>query len=125
MSDEVQMKFYGVAIMGLLYISFGIVMLFAFVSVMAGVALPDFLVFNSESYNYLLIGLVNLAAAVGILYRSQSMWSITMVFDAVILIGSLMDIFFTGNAKIAVFVLYLAALMFMMSKEARVWYNVK
>ena len=41
------------------------------------------------------------------------------------LIGSLMDIFFTGNAKIAVFVLYLAALMFMMSKEARIWYNVK
>ena len=124
MTDNVQPKFYGVAIIGLFFMSFGIIMLFAFIIKMTGGQLPDILEFRTESYSILLIGLVNIAAAIGLLYRSKGMWSVTMIFVAVIMVGDLMDIFFTGNTKIAVFIIYLAALMFMMTREVRIWYNV-
>ena len=124
MTDNVQPKFYGVAIIGLFFMSFGIIMLFAFIIKTTGGQLPDILEFRTESYSILLIGLVNVAAAIGLLYRSKGMWSVTMIFVAVIMIGDLMDIFFTGNTKVAVFIIYLAVLMFMMTKEVRIWYNV-
>ena len=125
MAEEVQQRFIGVALIGLIYIAFGIILMFAFISVMIGKGLPDFLEFKSESYNLLLMGLVNIAAAVGLLYRKKGMWSVTMVFLAVIIIGDLMDLFFTGTAKLAVFFIYLAILLYMMSREVRVWYGVK
>ncbi len=125
MAEEVQQRFIGVALIGLLYIAFGIIMLFAFIAVITGKGLPDFLEFKSETYNLLLMGLVNIAAAVGLLYRKKGMWSVTMVFLAVIIIGDLMDLFFTGTAKLAVFFIYLAILLYMMSREVRVWYGVK
>ena len=124
MTDNVQPKFYGVAIIGLFFMSFGIIMLFAFIIKMTGSQLPEILEFRTESYSILLIGLVNIAAAIGLLYRSKGMWSVTMIFVAVIMIGDLMDIFFTGNTKIAVFIIYLAVLMYMMTREVRMWYNV-
>ena len=117
-------KFYGVALMGLFFISFGIIMLFAFIIRTAGGQLPDILEFRTESYSILLIGLVNIAAAIGLLYRTKAMWSVTMIFVAVIMIGDLMDIFFTGNTKITVFILYLAVLLYMMTREVRMWYNI-
>ena len=125
MAEEVQQRFIGVALIGLIYIAFGIILMFAFISVMIGKGLPDFLEFKSESYNLLLMGLVNIAAAVGLLYRKKSMWSVTMVFLAIIIIGDLMDLFFTGTAKLVVFFIYLAVLLYMMSREVRVWYGVK
>ena len=125
MAEEVQQRFIGVALIGLIYIAFGIILMFAFISVMIGKGLPDFLEFKSESYNLLLMGLVNIAATVGLLYRKKSMWSVTMVFLAIIIIGDLMDLFFTGTAKLAVFFIYLAILLYMMSREVRVWYGVK
>ena len=125
MAEEVQQRFIGVALIGLLYIAFGIIMLFAFIAVITGKGLPDFLEFKSETYNLLLMGLVNIAAAIGLLYRKKSMWSVTMVFLAIIIIGDLMDLFFTGTAKLVVFFIYLAVLLYMMSREVRVWYGVK
>ena len=123
MPDE-QPKFTGVALMGLLFIIVGFVMIFAFLITVTGNNLPGFLEFKSESYSMLLLGIVNIVSAAGIFYRNKGMWSVTMIFVAVIMVGDLMDIFFTGNTKIAVFIIYLAVLMFMMTREVRIWYNV-
>ena len=125
MTDSEQPKFYGVALMGLFFMSFGIVMLFAFLIKVTGGELPAVIEFKSESYSILLIGLVNIAAAICLLYRKKGMWSITMVFIAVIIIGNLMDVFFSGNTKVAVFIIYLAVLLYMMTREVRVWYSVE
>ena len=125
MAEERPPTFMGVAIMGLLFITMGVVMVFAFIITVTGNDLPEILEFKSESYSILLIGLVNIAAAVGLLYRSKGMWSVTMIFVAVIMIGDLMDLFFTGTTKIVVFILYLAVLLYMMTNEVRVWYGVK
>ena len=125
MAEERPPTFMGVAIMGLLFITMGVVMVFAFIITVTGNDLPEILEFKSESYSILLIGLVNIAAAVGLLYRSKGMWSVTMIFVAVIMIGDLMDLFFTGTMKIVVFILYLAVLLYMMTNEVRVWYGVK
>ena len=125
MAEERQPAFMGVAIMGLFFIAAGIIMVFAFIITLTGNALPEVLEFKSESYSLLLIGLVNVAAALGLLYRAKSMWSITMIFIAVIMVGDLMDLFFTGTTKIVVLILYLAVLLYMMTNEVRVWYRVK
>ena len=125
MTEERQPAFMGVAIMGLFFIAAGIIMVFAFIITLTGNALPEVLEFKSESYSLLLIGLVNIAAALGLLYRAKSMWSITMIFIAVIMVGDLMDLFFTGTTKIVVLILYLAVLLYMMTNEVRVWYMVK
>ena len=125
MTEERPPTFMGVAIMGLFFIVAGIVMMFAFIITLTGNDLPETLEFRSESYSILLIGLVNIAAAVGLLYRSKGMWSVTMIFVAVIMVGDLMDLFFTGTTKIVVFILYLAVILYMMTNEVRVWYRVK
>ena len=125
MTEERQPAFMGVAIMGLFFIAAGIIMVFAFIITLTGNALPEVLEFKSESYSLLLIGLVNIAAALGLLYRAKSMWSITMIFIAVIMVGDLMDLFFTGTTKIVVFILYLAVLLYMMTNEVRVWYRMR
>ena len=123
MPDE-QPKFTGVALMGLLFIIVGFVMIFAFLITVMGNALPDFLEFKSESYSMLLLGIVNIASAVGIFYRSKSTWSFTIVFIVVIIIGDLMDLFFTGTTKVVVALVYVAVLIFMLTREVRLWYNV-
>ena len=125
MTEERPPAFMGVAIMGLFFIVAGIIMVFAFMITLTGNDLPAVLEFRSESYSLLLIGLVNVAAAVGLLYRAKSMWSITMIFIAVIMVGDLMDLFFTGTTKIVVFILYLAVLLYMMTNEVRVWYRMR
>ena len=125
MTEDRPPAFMGVAIMGLFFIAMGIVMVFAFIITLTGNDLPGILEFKSESYSLLLIGLVNIAAAVGLLYRAKSMWSITMIFIAVIMVGDLMDLFFIGTTKIVVFILYLAVLLYMMTNEVRVWYRMK
>ena len=125
MTEERPPTFTGVAIMGLFFIAAGIVMIFAFIITLTGNDLPEILEFKSESYSLLLIGLVNIAAAVGLLYRAKSMWSITMIFVAVIIVGDLMDLFFTGTTKIVIAILYLAVILYMMTNEVRVWYGMK
>ena len=125
MTEERPQSFMGVAVMGLFFIAVGIVMVFAFIITITGNDLPEILEFRSESYSILLIGLVNIAAAVGLLYRAKSMWSITMIFVAVIIVGDLMDLFFTGTTKIVVAILYLAVILYMMTNEVRVWYGMK
>ena len=125
MAQSTQTSSVGMAIIGLFFITAGFVMVFAFIIKVTGGDLPEFLEFRAEPYNLLLIGLVNLAGAVGLLYRAKSMWSITMIFIAVIMVGDLMDLFFSGNTKIAVFIIYLAVLLYMMSNDARVWYRVR
>ena len=125
MTEERPQSFMGVAVMGLFFIAIGIVMVFAFIITITGNDLPEILEFRSESYSILLIGLVNIAAAVGLLYRAKSMWSITMIFVAVIIVGDLMDLFFTGTTKIVVAILYLAVILYMMTNEVRVWYGMK
>ena len=125
MTEERPQSFMGVAVMGLFFIAIGIVMVFAFIITITGNDLPEILEFRSESYSILLIGLVNIAASVGLLYRAKSMWSITMIFVAVIIVGDLMDLFFTGTTKIVVAILYLAVILYMMTNEVRVWYGMK
>ena len=123
MPDE-QQRFMGVALMGLLFIIVGFVMIFAFLITVTGNALPDFLEFRSESYSMLRLGIVNIASAAGIFYRSKSVWSFTIVFIVVIIIGDLMDLFFTGTTKVVVALVYVAVLIYMLTREVRVWYNV-
>ena len=47
-----------------------------------------------------------------------------MVFMAVIALGDIIGVFFTGTMKFIVFFAYLAVIMYMFSKECRTWYNV-
>ena len=110
--------------MGLFFIIAGIVMIFAFITIMTGANLPDFLEFKSESYSMLLMGIVNMIAAAGIFYRNKSMWSVTIVFVVVIIIGDLMNLFFTGTTKVIVALIYVAVLIYLLTREVRVWYNV-
>ena len=123
MPDE-QPRFTGVALMGLLFIIVGFVMIFAFIINITGNSLPDFLQFKSESYSMLLLGIVNIISAAGIFYRNKSTWSFTIVFMVVIVIGDLMDLFFTGNTKVVVALIYVAVLIYMLTREVRLWYNV-
>lgn len=122
--SEAQPRFTGVALMGLFFIIAGIVMIFAFITTMTGANLPDFLEFKSESYSMLLMGIVNMIAAAGIFYRNKSMWSVTIVFVVVIIIGDLMNLFFTGTTKVIVALIYVAVLIYILTREVRVWYNV-
>ncbi len=122
--SEAQPRFTGVALMGLFFIIAGIVMIFAFITDMTGANLPDFLEFKSESYSMLLMGIVNMIAAAGIFYRNKSIWSVTIVFVVVIIIGDLMDLFFTGTTKVIVALIYVAVLIYLLTREVRVWYNV-
>ena len=123
MPDE-QPRFTGVALMGLLFIIVGFVMIFAFIINITGNSLPDFLQFKSESYSMLLLGIVNIISAAGIFYRNKGMWSVTIVFVVVIVIGDLMDLFFTGTTKIVIALVYVAVLIYMLTREVRLWYNV-
>ena len=123
MPDE-QPRFTGVALMGLLFIIVGFVMIFAFLITVTGNALPDLLEFRSESYSMLLLGIVNIASAAGIFYRNKSIWSFTIVFVVVIIVGDLMDLFFTGNTKVVVALVYVAVLIYLLTREVRLWYNV-
>ena len=122
--SEAQPRFTGVALMGLFFIIAGFVMIFAFLITVTGNTLPDFLEFKSESYSMLLMGIVNIIAAAGIFYRNKSMWSVTIVFVVVIIIGDLMDLFFAGNTKVVVALVYVAVLIYLLTREVRVWYNV-
>ena len=123
MPDE-QPRFTGVALMGLLFIIVGFVMIFAFIINITGNSLPDFLQFKSESYSMLLLGIVNIISAAGIFYRNKGMWSVTIVFAVVIVVGDLMDLFFTGTTKIVVALIYVAVLIYLLTREVRIWYNV-
>ena len=123
MPDE-QPRFTGVALMGLLFIIVGFVMIFAFLITVTGNNLPGFLEFKSESYNMLLLGIVSIVSAAGIFYRNKGMWSVTIVFVVVIVIGDLMDLFFTGTTKIVIALVYVAVLIYMLTREVRLWYNV-
>ena len=122
--SEDQPRFTGVALMGLFFIIAGIVMIFAFITTMTDANLPGFLEFKSESYSMLLMGIVNMIAAAGIFYRNKSMWSVTIVFVVVIIIGDLMNLFFTGTTKVIVALIYVAVLIYLLTREVRVWYNV-
>ena len=123
MSDNVQPRFTGIAVTGLFFIIMGTVAMFTFIATVSGAELPEMLEFESESYNILLIGLVNLGAAFGIFHRSKAVWTFTLIFISVIMIGDIMGLFFTGTTKIVVFIAYLAVVMYLLTKEARVWYN--
>ena len=89
---EEQQKFTCVALMGLFFIIAGFVMIFAFLIDVTGNALPDILEFRSESYSMLLLGIVNIVSAAGIFYRNKAMWSITIMFVLVTVVGDLMDL---------------------------------
>ena len=125
MSDNAQPRFYGIAVIGLFFIIVGVIMLFAFIASITGAKLPEFLEFRSEAYNIVLIGLVNLGAAFGLLYRTKGVWTFTLIFITVIMIGDIMDLFFTGVTKFVIFFAYLATVMYLLSGEAKIWYNIK
>ena len=119
-----QQKFTCVALMGLFFIIAGFVMIFAFLIDVTGNALPDVLEFRSESYSMLLLGIVNIVSAAGIFYRNKAMWSITIMFVLVTVVGDLMDLFFTGTTKVVVAVVYIALFIYLLTGEVRLWYNV-
>ena len=121
---EEQQKFTCVALMGLFFILAGFVMIFAFLIDVTGNALPDILEFRSESYSMLLLGIVNIVSAAGIFYRNKAMWSITIMFVLVTVVGDLMDLFFTGTTKVVVAVVYIALFIYLLTGEVRLWYNV-
>ena len=121
---EEQQKFTCVALMGLFFIIAGFVMIFAFLIDVTGNALPDILEFRSESYSMLLLGIVNIVSAAGIFYRNKAMWSITIMFVLVTVVGDLMDLFFTGTTKVVVAVVYIALFIYLLTGEVRLWYNV-
>lgn len=123
MPDQ-QTRFTGVALMGLLFIIAGFVMIFAFLITVTGNSLPEFLEFKSESYSMLLLGIVNIISAAGIFYRNKGMWSVTIVFTAVIVVGDLMDLFYTGTTKVVVALVYIAIIIYLLTNEVRTWYNV-
>ena len=119
-----QPSFMGMAILGLFFIIVGILTVFAFIGMNAGMDMPDLLRFRSESYSILMIGLVNIISAIGLVYRAKFMWSVTIVFAVVIILGNVIDVFFTDTAKIAFIIAYVAVVMYLLSKEAKMWYGV-
>lgn len=113
------------AVIGLFWIAMGILLIFTFAMSMMGKQLPDFLQFKSESYNLLVLGIVNIVSALGLLYRVTKMWSITIIFMIVIVIGSFMDLFFTSTLKWVLAVAYLVVLIYLMMWPSRAWYKVE
>lgn len=124
--DTAEPKFIGIAAMGLFFIAAGVIFILGFaMDTAAGMNMPGFLETRSESYNLLMMGIVNIAAAIGLLYRVKSMWSFTLVVVAIMIFGNLTDIFFIGSVKIVVFATYALIAMLLMTNEAKLWYRLK
>ena len=114
------------AIFGLIYIVFGIVCIFLFISYQANLQIPSILAYKSNSFGLLVMGIVNLVNAWGVLSRKNQMWSITILFLIVQFAGCAMGVFFIDTTmRIAMCVLFAVCALYMFSTPAREWYQVK
>ena len=75
--------------MGLLYVMFGLVVLFASIAVTFEFSLSEILMIGTESYNYLLREIVNIVSAYGLIHKMRNMQGISLIFDAMMAAGSL------------------------------------
>ena len=112
-------------IFGLIYIIMGLISLFVFIAYTANMEVPKILSFSENTISLLLIGVVNLASAWGLLYRKKYMWSATMMFMIVIIIGNIMGLFYTDVFKYVSCVLSAICLLYLFSTPARQWYMVE
>ncbi len=125
MMSEEQRDFTTMGVLGLAYTILGIGSVFVFIAGMAGATVPQFLSYNTEnSYSILLIGIVNIAAAVGLLKRISYMWSATLMFMIVIFAGNLLGLFYTDVMKYVFVVFTALAVLYMFTTNARLWYGV-
>ena len=125
MMSEDQRDFTTMGVLGLAYTILGIGSVFVFIAGMAGATVPQFLSYNADnSYSILLIGIVNIAAAVGLLKRISYMWSATLMFMIVIFAGNLLGLFYTDVMKYVFVVFTALAVLYMFTTNARLWYGV-
>ncbi len=111
-------------IFGLIYVVVSLLSLFLFIGYTAGIQVPKIFTFNENAISLLFISIVNLASAWGLLYRKKYMWSATMMFMFVIIIGGIMDLFFTDVFKYVSIVLATICALYLFSTPAREWYMV-
>ncbi len=125
MMSEDQRDFTTMGVLGLAYTILGIGSVFVFIAGMTGATVPQFLSYNADnSYSILLIGIVNIAAAVGLLKRISYMWSATLMFMIVIFAGNLLGLFYTDVMKYVFIVFTALAVLYMFTTNARLWYGV-
>lgn len=115
----------GMALLGLLFTIVGVSMLFIFIVSLTGIDIPEPLKINSPNYNYLLMGIVFIIAAIGLLKRIQKLWSITIIFMVIMIAGNALGLFFDGPMRIIVIVIFVAALIYILMHKARTWYGIE
>ncbi len=125
MTDTPERDFTTMGVLGLAYTIIGIGSIFVFLAYIAGTNIPAFLTFDeSNSYSILLIGIVNVASAIGLLKRAKFMWSATLMFMIVIFAGSILGLFYTDVIRYVLCVFTALAVLYMFSTNARLWYGV-
>ena len=125
MTDTPERDFTTMGVLGLAYTIIGIGSVFVFLAYITGASIPTFLTFDvSNSYSILLIGIVNIAFAIGLLKRAKYMWSATLMFMIVILTGSILGLFYTDVMRYVLCVFTALATLYMFSTNARLWYGV-
>jgi len=113
------------ALFGLIYLILGIVCAFLFIAYTAGIEVPGFLEFSEQRYSLIFMAVVFLASAWGVLSRRRFMWSATLTFMAVCVIGNIAGFFFKGDFKIAVIILCAICGLYLFSTPAKEWYSVQ
>lgn len=117
-------RYPGIALLGLLFTIFGVSMLVAFIASMANIQLPAFLEINSPNYNYLLMGIVFVIAAVGLLHRVTKLWSITIIFMIIVIVGNALGLFFDGPMRFIMIAIFAVALVYILMQKSRNWYGL-
>ena len=113
------------AVFGLIYIVLGLISAFVFIAYTANISVPGFLEFSEQRFSLLLLALVYLLSAWGVLTRKKYMWSATITFMAVSIIGNIAGFFFKGEFFIVMIVLSAICGLYLFSTPAKEWYGVQ
>ncbi|WP_400209419.1 hypothetical protein [Candidatus Methanarcanum hacksteinii] len=125
MTETSGKDFTTMAVLGLAYTIIGIGSIFVFLVYVADIAIPELLSFNEDNaYSILLIGIVNIASAIGLLKRVKYMWSASLMFMIVVLAGSIIGLFYIGPMRYILSIFTAFAVLYMFSTNARLWYGV-
>lgn len=113
------------AVFGLIYIVLGLISVFVFIAYTAGMNVPGFLEFSEQRISLLLIAAVCLLSAWGVLSRKKYMWSATITFMVVCVMGNAVGFFYKGGFFIVMIVLCAICGLYLFSTPAKEWYGVQ
>ncbi len=123
--EKLQTNHSEMALFGLIYIVLGFISLFVFIAYVAGMEIPAFLEFSDQRYSLILIAAVCLASAWGVLARKKYMWSATLTFMVVCIMGNIAGFFFKGDFYIVMCVLCAICALYLFSTPAKEWYGME